>query len=360
LAQRGQPCELHDSGAAPLGASTLSGAVTHSRLLADGSPAAGFRLAAQLHSQAWLRQWPAWQPSGVLQLAGGPDDADRQTRLAQRYAGSGRWLAQLSRDAMTERFGSAANGSTWLPAAVSSALWLPEAGALAGRARQAWLPHPPQDHCPGQQPYRAPLPATAVDTAPDAPVTVLCHGPGVRQHPAARYLELAPLGGQLDIDAVDDAADLPPVPLVGSTYQIPTPIIAGRRADAGAAQVLGASYEYSPWAPRRASAHNRSTTGVETAGSARLWQRSMRTVSSDRLPVAGMLHSADAQPLPDLWASAGHGSHGFTTAPLCAAHLAALLTGMAPVIGLDIAAAIDPARFRARQARRGYRFGASD
>ncbi len=72
-----------------------------------------------------------------------------------------------------------------------------------------------------------------------------------------------------------------------------------------------------------------------------------------------MLYSDPDTPDPGHWVSGGHGSHGFSSAPLCAAVLAAQLTGTPPVVSAAVAGTVSPRRFRTRQARRGYRFGAS-
>jgi glycine/D-amino acid oxidase-like deaminating enzyme len=75
-------------------------------------------------------------------------------------------------------------------------------------------------------------------------------------------------------------------------------------------------------------------------------------VSSDRLPVVGSVEAG-------LVVNLAHGSHGTATAPLAAACVVEMLGGDFAPIERDGLALLDPSRFRARQARRGPRHGAS-
>lgn len=64
-----------------------------------------------------------------------------------------------------------------------------------------------------------------------------------------------------------------------------------------------------------------------------------RAATPDRMPMAGA-----APGLAGLFVLGGLGSRGFCTAPLLAEHVAALLTGQASPLPVDLAAAVDPAR----------------
>ncbi len=74
----------------------------------------------------------------------------------------------------------------------------------------------------------------------------------------------------------------------------------------------------------------------------------VRATTPDHLPLAGPAPGAP----PGLFVLGGLGSRGFCTAPLMAEHVAALALGLPSPLPADLAAAVDPARFEARAARR--------
>ncbi|MDB5423458.1 MAG: hypothetical protein JWQ29_874, partial [Phenylobacterium sp.] len=75
----------------------------------------------------------------------------------------------------------------------------------------------------------------------------------------------------------------------------------------------------------------------------------IRATTPDRMPIAG--------PAPEgaegLFVLTGLGSRGFSLAPLLAEHVAALAMGAPSPLPADLAALVDPDRFRRRAARRG-------
>jgi tRNA 5-methylaminomethyl-2-thiouridine biosynthesis bifunctional protein len=76
---------------------------------------------------------------------------------------------------------------------------------------------------------------------------------------------------------------------------------------------------------------------------------SIRVATPDHLPVAGRAPGAS----PGLFVLSGFGARGFTLAPLLAEHVAALIAGAPSPLPRPLAAAVDPARFAERAARRG-------
>jgi tRNA 5-methylaminomethyl-2-thiouridine biosynthesis bifunctional protein len=74
---------------------------------------------------------------------------------------------------------------------------------------------------------------------------------------------------------------------------------------------------------------------------------SIRAATRDRLPLAGPVPDA-----PGRFILAGLGSRGFSTAPLLAEHVAALVTGAPSPLPADLAALVAPDRFAARARRR--------
>jgi tRNA 5-methylaminomethyl-2-thiouridine biosynthesis bifunctional protein len=87
---------------------------------------------------------------------------------------------------------------------------------------------------------------------------------------------------------------------------------------------------------------------AEGARSAPLGARAaVRAAAPDRLPLAGAVPGRTG-----VFILSGLGGRGFTTAPVLAEHVAALALGAPSPLPRDLAAAVDPARFLARFARR--------
>ena len=76
-------------------------------------------------------------------------------------------------------------------------------------------------------------------------------------------------------------------------------------------------------------------------------------MASDRTPIIGELE-------PDLYVSTAHGAMGMVSAPFAGAIIVSRLTGDFAPLAASIETIVAPERFRKRQARRGYRFGAVD
>jgi glycine/D-amino acid oxidase-like deaminating enzyme len=176
---------------------------------------------------------------------------------------------------------------------------------------------------------------------------VLACGASTRTFPAAGYLEIAAVHGQLDFVAAEAA---PRLPLVGRGYLVP---------GGNGLLAVGSTYEYQPWDPHAASRANL----AQLAGHRYRWRyrcRGTRSVSSDRTAVAGPLFDPDGRAVPDLYVTTGHGSAGNVSTHLAAALLTAHITGDCPPLQRCLEAALSPLRFRERQARRGYRHNARD
>lgn len=76
---------------------------------------------------------------------------------------------------------------------------------------------------------------------------------------------------------------------------------------------------------------------------------SVRAATPDHLPLAGAAPEGAA----GLFVLSGLGGRGFATAPLLAEHVAALAVGAPSPLPAPVAAAVDPARFARRAARKG-------
>lgn len=331
----GRAASETDLGAAPAG-STLPATVLHGRLLPEPSSLGRLRALAYLHAAAFARGFAGFQTTGVLQTLPTARDNDfdvedaRLRTIAACWAPDDDWLRVESPSAASARAG-------W-PVS-RPALWFPHGGIVSTPTFvRALIDHPLIETVsedlplPGQP--GGPLPA------PDSPIVLAC-GIRVLDAPAAAHLELAAVPGQ--IDRVQTAA-VPRLPLVGDGYLVPHQGFL----------FAGSTYEYRPWEPGAATRSNLAQLAH------RPWRaygsfRGERATTSDRLPLIGPLDHPDESPIPGLWITSGHGSMGNVTSHLAGAVISAALSGHPPPVSDDLSAALLPARFRARQARRGVR-----
>ena len=318
LAERGIATAVFDpADAIAAGASGLPTVLLHPRLLGDGSVNAAWRAHAYAYSQAWIRRFPGFVASGVMQFEGPNLSAAKRQRIAERYQPSG-LVEALDGNQAAKASGWPMNGD---------ALHFPHSGMIdPGRLTRALLDHPLIEVHLGRQ------------APPDSrPMALACAG-AVRAYAAASYLEIVEVAGQLDLLASERR---PRMPVVGDGYLIPT----------ASGIAAGATFEHRPWPVEKATAHNLRLLG-EGGHRWRGRARAHRAIASDRTSIVGELASG-------LYVSTAHGATGMITAPFAGAILASRLTGDFPPLEREVEAVVDPHRFQRRQARRGYRYGAS-
>jgi len=351
LALSGINVEVFEAGAeVGIGASRIPVTVMHPRLHHDDSPAARLRAAAFTHAVAAMRPFhhnkgsvenSGLRATGALQLAAANYPLERLKEVAARYADSGLNVALKTAAEVNEIAGVSID---------QPALWFAD----------ACLVHTPQltrtllDH-PRIQVHTDSTFYSEEEGWGDVP-TILACGYAAQKFPGAEYLELGPVHGQLDL--VQLRGSVPRVPVVGQGYV--APLIGAAGLQPGLVGV-GATYEYQRWPVERASAQNFSHLARLGCRDFVAHQqiKATRSVSSDRSPVIGPLHGQDQQALPGRWVSTGHGSMGTVSSHLGAALLDASLLGEVVPLDEPLNALVSPLRFRTRQARRGYRFGAT-
>ncbi|MDD9962801.1 MAG: tRNA (5-methylaminomethyl-2-thiouridine)(34)-methyltransferase MnmD [Gammaproteobacteria bacterium] len=318
LAEQGIAVDVFDPAASiASGASGLPAALLHPRLLGDGSPSAAWRVHAYAYSQALVRRFPGFLESGVLQAQGPNLGAEKMRGIASAYAGSG--LVEALNSAQARQ------ASGW-PIS-GDALRFPHSGLVEPKTlTRALLDHPLIN-----------LQLRRLVPSGTRPLALACAG-AVRLCAGASFLELVEVAGQMDIVALDER---PRLPVVSDGYL--APISSG--------VVAGATFEHRPWPAEDATAHNlRPLDGHRHRWVGRF--RANRAIASDRTPIVGELAEG-------LTVSTAHGAMGMTTAPFAGAIVASRLTGDFPPLERTVEALVEPARFRRRQARRGYRLGAS-
>ncbi len=332
LADRGCEVCVHDPNGVASGASQISTAVLHARLLGDASVQADLRVAALHYAPAYLDTMLPPGPdgaraiarSGVTQCPGPNLDAAKLARIAEFYAASSMVEGGENKPADPQ--------GNWLQRVRvndADALYFPTAGTLdiATACRQL-LEHPRIELSDSS--------ASVEFTAQTTP-TVVCT-PDVVNWPGFDWLEIDSVSGQLDRFYSGERTALKG-PLVGSGYVVPQ----------GDELVLGSTYEYAPWAPTRATRHNIELNAAHLSSANLVWigrQRATRAIASDRTPIVGQLGD-------NLWIATAFGSMGTTAAPLAAAILTSLICGERPPVSNACLEALHPVRFQRRQARRG-------
>ena len=338
LADAGISVTVRESQTVASGASAIPATVMHGRLLPELSDIGLLRAHAYLYARAFCERFAdaaGLQRASALQVPSDSYPTRRLTAVAEAFASSGDWLSLLDADQAQAMSGLAfATGVLQF-----HDTWIIDTPALC----RAMLDHPNIQTIESQ---------AATDWS-DTP-TVLACGVASRAFAGAEYLELAEVGGQIDLfEPQATALAQLPVALVGNGYLAPT--------DLGLA--AGATYEYGPWTPERASStnleHLQTLSGVDSADVRwRSSHRGTRSVSSDRTPIVGQLVDSTGQSLDGRFVSTGHGSMGTVTSHQGAALLSAELVGDFLPMAPGQAGLLSPRRFRERQAKRGYKFGA--
>lgn len=337
LADQGIAVHVVDQAGIASGASRIPATVMHGRLQANVETSGLLRAHAYLYARDFCRRFAGTgtasplRATSALQVCSDSVPVARLEAIAELFAGSGDWLELLDASAASELAGVTISD----PVLQFADAWLVDTPALCA----ALLEHPNIE-----------VEQVQLSRWPETPAIAAC-GLATRELPGAEYLELAGVSGQLDVFRAESAA-MPRVALVGNGYLAPL-------ADGFA---VGASYEYQPWPEADATSNNQRIlqrlTGVAEA--ALSWQarsRGERSVSSDRLPIAGELIDQNGVTLTGRYVSTGHGSMGTVSSHYAAAELVSRITGDFSPLG-DGAELLSPARFRVRQARRGYRFAA--
>jgi tRNA 5-methylaminomethyl-2-thiouridine biosynthesis bifunctional protein len=152
----------------------------------------------------------------------------------------------------------------------------------------------------------------------------------------APHLGLSPVRGQASILATPER----PYPTVYGDYLIPTRdgLLFGATHDRGDDEADPRPSDDGRNLARLAALRPHVASKVALADVQ--GRAAIRAATPDRLPVAGLLAE------PGLFVLSGLGSRGFTTAPLLAEQLCALILGTPPPLPADLAHRLSPARFK--------------
>jgi tRNA 5-methylaminomethyl-2-thiouridine biosynthesis bifunctional protein len=319
---------------------------------ASGNPAAlvtprldaGLGPPARLFAQAYRRALALYEANPVavlsrraLQVAVQPRDAGRFVKVAASGIFEPETLQHLDSDAAAAELGEPA----------PEALALTDALVIAPRhALAPWTPHVVQAEVARIEPADGGWRLLAADGAVLAEADVVILAAGLASAGLASGLPLSAVRGQASWVTRFDGP-VPPATAFGG-YVLPM----------GEGLLFGATHDRGDTAcDLRPDDHARNLQTLaeglprlaeRLAGLALEGRARIRAATPDHLPLAGPAPDAP----PGLFVLCGFGARGFTLAPLLAEHVAALALGAPSPLPADLAAAVAPARFAARNARR--------
>jgi tRNA 5-methylaminomethyl-2-thiouridine biosynthesis bifunctional protein len=295
---------------------------------AGGGPRAAFYAQALARATALYDATPgAVIARGALQMEAAPRDAARFDAVSRQDLFEPGGVSRLSPRETAERLGEAA---------APGALFLDEARVVEpDKVLADWLPDATDGQVVSLLPYGEGWRAELADGATvDGDVAVLAGGWGSAALSAD--LPLKPVRGQATFCPAEGTI----VASASGAYAVPAP---------GGA-LFGATHDREDVAVevrpgdddrnRAALAALRPALAARLADQAAEGRASIRATTPDRMPIVGEI-------APGLFVLTGLGSRGFTTAPLLAEHVAAVVLGAPSPLPADCAGLISPARFGA-------------
>jgi tRNA 5-methylaminomethyl-2-thiouridine biosynthesis bifunctional protein len=320
----------------------------------DWNPATRLTVPASIYAAQWLKHLapapdaPVWEQSGVLQLARDPAHLERQRRIMETFALPDNLVRLVSLKEGSAICGAPVAGPGWW---LRSAGWAdPAAVCRANLAAAGEAVHSRFD-CAATQLRRAGDDWELLDASgallARAPVVILANAHAVRRLPGCEGLPLTATRGQVSM--VRQRADRElSVPVCRDGYI--TPAMNG-------AHCLGASYDAASDDPHpRQEDHAANLDRLErllpgfAAGldpAALSGRVGFRTVSPDRLPLAGQVPLAGAS---GVFACLGLASRGLTWAPLLGEIIACCVTGEPAPVERNVLDWLAPQRFATRAA----------
>lgn len=353
LRNRGYAPEIYEADGPASGASGNAAGLIMPRLDIGDTPAGRFHAAAYLHTVRLLNTMPegVFNPCGVRRLVSSPEDRMKHKRLLDIGALPGGWITD-NRDGVTYPQGGVVDPAALVKTLIAETSVVAARVITIERARNGWR-------------------LKTTKGIRNAEIVIIANAHDARWFVQMRGLPLSGSAGQIDWFA---DAPAPASAAAFGPYAAPAP---------GGGVVIGATY-----APVCVGAIPRVSTeatqsniaaiaaalpdlaaGLDAAASRP--RVAIRCTTPDRLPIAGPLPDwgyyagaydglrtgrktryLRAETLPGLYVLTGLGSRGLVTAPLCAAMLAAEISGGPAAVETDIAEALHPARFFIRDLKR--------
>jgi tRNA 5-methylaminomethyl-2-thiouridine biosynthesis bifunctional protein len=330
--------------------------ILHCNLSTLDSPDNQFNLHAFLYSARYYDAFAPfapgidWHRCGMLQVAVIPRLQKRFRQLAESGAYAPAVMRYLQPDAASAIAGLALS---------HPALHFPASGWLSPPALcKAWAAHPGITVQTGtrvteleQIPagWRLHLRSESAVSVLELPKVILCNGADLHLFAQTRHFPVIGNRGQVDIYEAIDAPQLQAI-VSGQGYVLPA---AHGRQSIGGSYYIGDSS--APAVAARTREHiefaaqlNSTLAQYFARQTPSLQRQGLRCVTPDRMPLAGPASRAADQGggvWPGLYINVGHGSHGLTRTPLCAAWLASLLDGTPPPFTNELMKLVLPGRF---------------
>ncbi|MFO8142895.1 MAG: bifunctional tRNA (5-methylaminomethyl-2-thiouridine)(34)-methyltransferase MnmD/FAD-dependent 5-carboxymethylaminomethyl-2-thiouridine(34) oxidoreductase MnmC [Marinobacter sp.] len=348
LAERGISVLLIDQAAKPGSAASgnLQGAL-YVKLGVEYNTQTELAATALSFSQRFYRAWQSdfWHPTGLLQLATNPQEADRQRRFCLRNAYPSDLMMPVTASQATELAG--------IPVE-HSGLWFPGSGWLApARACQELADHPLIETrfdyqiasiqpCNGHWCLRN----SRGEDRQAANVVIAGGHEAAKLVPVPGELRLKPIRGQTT-QLPEALFNLPRTVICGSKYLNP--------ADNGHA-TTGATFDLRDDNPMPTTLSNQEnlaelkamlpgisscTTPMADQFEGRV---AFRCTTHDYQPVAGVLHDKSGMPVDGIYLMTGLGSKGLVWAPLLAEYLADVITGQPRCLSTRLAERLETRR----------------
>ncbi|MBE0485145.1 bifunctional tRNA (5-methylaminomethyl-2-thiouridine)(34)-methyltransferase MnmD/FAD-dependent 5-carboxymethylaminomethyl-2-thiouridine(34) oxidoreductase MnmC [Marinobacter sp.] len=298
-------------------------------------------------SQRYYRacQSDFWHPTGLLQLATSPQEADRQRRFNERNTYPSDLLVPVTAEQATELAGIALE---------HSGLWFPNSGWLApAKACQNLADHP------------------LIETRFDEQIASIfpCNGQWCLRNNRSEDQQISRIviaGGHESAALVPVPGELRLKPIRGQTTQLPEPlfnlprtVICGNRylnpASNGNA-TTGATFDLRDSNPTPTGRSNQENlnevqsmlpaiaTGAAVPTDQLEARVAFRCTTHDYQPVAGRLHDKHGAPVDGIYLMTGLGSKGLAWAPLLAEYLADVITGQPQSVSVQLAKRLETAR----------------
>lgn len=348
LAERGHPVLLIDQATKPGSAASgnRQGAL-YVKLGVEYNVQTELAATALSFSQRFYRPWRSdfWHPTGLLQLATTPQEADRQYRFCQRNSYPSDLVVPVTASRATQLAG--------IPIE-HSGLWFPGSGWLApAKACEQLVTHP------------------LIETRFDYQITSIqpCNGQWSLRNSKGEDRQVASVviaGGHDTAKLVPVPGELRLKPIRGQTTQLPAPlfnlphtVICGSRylnpVNNGSA-TTGATFDLRDDNPVPTTLSNKEnldqltgmlpavgTCAMPTADQLE-GRVAFRCTTHDYQPVAGLLHDSTGVPVDGIYLMTGLGSKGLVWAPLLAEYLGDIITGQPQCLATRLAERLETRR----------------
>lgn len=350
LAARGLSVTLIDRASGPGAAASgnLQGAL-YVKLGVEFNAQTQLALSALLFSQRFYGSFrgQGWHPTGLLQMAVGPQEHERQRRFTLRNHYPPEVVQPVSAQRASELCGlTVADGGLWF----AHSGWLQPAVLCQQLSHQPGIQHLFSSEVGHLERSDGGWRVLVGDQNPQADRIVICGG-----HETPALIPLDPRQGTFRLKPIRGQVSHLPASMVNS----PTAVICGPRyinpAFNGVA-VTGATFDLHDRSPEETAASHGENVAELTAMLPGIWQHEpaeggqlagrvgFRCTTHDYQPVAGEFTGMADINMGNLFLLTGFGSKGLTYAPLLAEYLADVITGEPRCLPRSLVRRVAPGR----------------